>query len=137
MNFAETVMGQRFFNAELPALITSMKEIAASLNHPRPVLQVSQPVSDDFLVRLYYDNFDPETAPDRETHAFYNSVIAQAQEEIKKGVTAEMWQMIEHSYSTIATRGNMEREQAFAAGFRTAISMLVAGLAVPSVHNEE
>lgn len=136
MNFAETVMGQRFFNAQLPALISAMKEIGAALNHPRPVLQVSQPVSDDFLVRLYYDNFDPETAPDKETHEFYNSVIAHAQEEIKNGVSEEMWQMIEHSYSTIATRGNMEREQAFAAGFRTAISMLVAGLAVPTAQEE-
>ena len=50
---------------------------------------------------------------------------------IKDAVTGELWQKIEHSYSTIATRTAAEREQAFAAGFRTAMTMMVCGLSSP------
>lgn len=131
MNFHETVTGKRFFEGQLPQLISSLKEISAALKSPRPVIQMDAEYREDYLVQLYYTNFDPETAPDRETHAFYNSAIAQMQEEIKNSVTGELWQKIEHSYSTIATRTTAEREQAFAAGFRTAMTMMACGLSAP------
>ena len=131
MNFHETQMGKRFFDAQLPQLITSLKEISAALKAPKPALQLNTEYQEDYLVQLYYANFDPDTAPDRETHAFYDSAIAQMQGEIKEAVTGELWQKIEHSYSTIATRTAAEREQAFAAGFRTAITMMVCGLSAP------
>ena len=136
MNFHETQMGKRFFEGQLPQLITSLKEISAALNAPKPLIQMNTEYREDYLVQLYYTNFDPETAPDRETHAFYDSAIAQMQDEIKGAVTEELWQKIEHSYSTIATRTAAEREQAFAAGFRTAMTMMVCGLSAPkSVQN--
>ena len=131
MNFHETALGRRFFEGQLPQLITSLKEISAALKEPRPVAQLNAEYREDYLVQLYYTNFDPETAPDRETHAFYDSAIAQIQSEIKDAVTGELWQKIEHSYSTIATRSAAEREQAFAAGFRTAMTMMVCGLSAP------
>ena len=34
MNLHETAMGQRFFNAQLPALIDTLKDIAAALSRP-------------------------------------------------------------------------------------------------------
>ena len=33
MNLHETAMGQRFFNVQLPALINTLKDIAAALSH--------------------------------------------------------------------------------------------------------
>lgn len=131
MNFHETQMGKRFFDEQLPQLITALKEISAALNAPKPVMQMNTEYREDYLVQLYYTNFDPDTAPDRETHAFYDSAITQMQDEIRDAVTGELWQKIEHSYSTIATRTAAEREQAFAVGFRTAMTMMVCGLSAP------
>ena len=136
MNFHETALGRRFFEGQLPQLITSLKEISAALNAPKPVMQMNAEYREDYLVQLYYTNFDPETAPDRETHAFYDSAIAQMQGEIKDAVTGELWQKIEHSYSTIATRTAAEPEQAFAAGFRTAMTMMVCGLSAPKPNKD-
>lgn len=129
MNFHETVRGQRFFEHQLSQLISALQDIATSLKAPRPVVQVDIATdTQNLLTQLYYTTFDPETAPDRETHALYNSAISQMQDDIRSSVDAEMWQMIEHTYTTIATRTADEREQAYAAGFRTAISMLACGL---------
>lgn len=136
MNFHETALGRRFFEGQLPQLITVLKEISAALNAPKPVMQMNTEYREDYLVQLYYTNFDPDTAPDRETHAFYDSAIAQMQDEIRDAVTGELWQKIEHSYSTIATRAAAEREQAFAAGFRTAMTMMVCGLSVPKPNKD-
>ena len=36
MNLHETAMGQRFFNVQLPALINTLKDIAAALSRPAP-----------------------------------------------------------------------------------------------------
>ena len=136
MNFHETALGRHFFEGQLPQLITALKEISTALNAPKPVMQMNTEYREDYLVQLYYTNFDPDTAPDRETHAFYDSAIAQMQDEIRDAVTGELWQKIEHSYSTIATRAAAEREQAFAAGFRTAMTMMVCGLSVPKPNKD-
>ena len=136
MNFHETALGRRFFEGQLPQLITSLKEISAALNAPKSVMQMNTEYREDYLVQLYYTNFDPENAPDRETHAFYDSAIAQMQGEIRDAVTGDLWQKIEHSYSTIATRTAAEREQAFAAGFRTAMTMMVCGLSAPKSNKD-
>ena len=131
MNFHETVMGRRFFEGQLPQLITSLTEIAAAMKTPQPVVQFdTETEPQKFLVQLYYSTFDPETAPDRDIHDFYNHAISQMQEEIKCAVSQELWQKIEHTYTTIATRTASEREQAYAAGFRTAMRMIVSGLTV-------
>ena len=136
MNFHETALGRHFFEGQLPQLITSLKEISAALNAPKPVMQMNAEDREDYLVQLYYTNFDPDTAPDRETHAFYDSAIAQMQGEIKDAVTGELWQKIEQSYSTIATRTAAEREQDCAAGFRTAMTMMVCGLSAPKLNKD-
>ena len=71
MNFHETALGRRFFEGQLPQLITALKEISAALNAPKPVMQMNTEYREDYLVQLYYTNFDPDTAPDRETHTWY------------------------------------------------------------------
>lgn len=129
MNFHETVRGQRFFEHQLPTLISALQNIATSLKASRPVVQIDATTdTQDLLTQLYYTTFDPETAPDRETHAIYNNAITQMQEDIRASVDDEVWQKIEHTYVTITTRAAAEREQAYAAGFRTAMSLLACGL---------
>lgn len=53
MNLHETAMGQRFFNVQLPALINTLKDIAAALSRPVPSA-ISFPADPHFLTSLYY-----------------------------------------------------------------------------------
>lgn len=48
MNLHETAMGQRFFNVQLPALINTLKDIAAALSRPAPSA-ISFPADQHFL----------------------------------------------------------------------------------------
>ena len=52
MNLHETAMGQRFFNVQLPALINTLKDIAAALSRPAPSA-ISFPADPRFLTSLY------------------------------------------------------------------------------------
>lgn len=132
MNFHETVRGQRFFDVQLPKLISSLSEVAEQMKTPHPTIPVETTEdTQELLVQLYYSTFDREAAPDREIHDRFNQAISQMQAEIKDEVGSELWQKIEHTYATIATRTASEREQAYAAGFRTAMRMVICGLTQP------
>ena len=52
MNLHETAMGQRFFNVQLPALINTLKDIAAALSRPAPSA-ISFPADQHFLISFY------------------------------------------------------------------------------------
>ena len=49
MNLYETAMGQRFFNVQLPALINTLKDIAATLSRPAPSA-ISFPADPRYLI---------------------------------------------------------------------------------------
>ena len=59
MNLHETAMGQRFFNVQLPALINTLKDIAAALSRPAPSA-ISFPADPRFLTSLYYGEYEAE-----------------------------------------------------------------------------
>ena len=59
MNLHETAMGQRFFNAQLPALINTLKDIAAALSRPAPSA-ISFPADPRFLTSLYYGEYEAD-----------------------------------------------------------------------------
>lgn len=65
MNLHETAMGQRFFNAQLPALIDTLKDIAAALSRPAPSA-ISFPADPRFLTSLYYGEYEADVfKPDK------------------------------------------------------------------------
>lgn len=51
MNLHETAMGQRFFNVQLPALINTLKDIAAALSRPAPSA-ISFPADSRYLLLI-------------------------------------------------------------------------------------
>ena len=59
MNLHETAMGQKFFNVQLPALINTLKDIAAALSRPAPSA-VSFPADPHFLTSLYYGEYEAD-----------------------------------------------------------------------------
>ena len=70
MNLHETAMGQRFFNVQLPALINTLKEIAAALSRPAPSA-ISFPADPRFLTSLYYGEYEADVfKPDKRLTPF-------------------------------------------------------------------
>lgn len=65
MNLHETAMGQRFFNVQLPALINTLKDIAAALSRSIPSA-ISFPADPRFLTSLYYGEYEADVfKPDK------------------------------------------------------------------------
>ena len=131
MNFHETVMGRTFYQAQLPKLIAALSDIAQAIKAPRPVYQVQQTVPPDFLAELYQGNFDPSDVPETPDIAGYTREITQYQKQLRADLSHEVWERIETYRSLLDARQVKQLEQAFAAGFRCAATMLAAGLAVP------
>ncbi len=128
MEFYQTVMGKRFFENQLPRLTAALSDIAAALNAPRPVLKLEQQVQPDFLKDIYYGEHDPSLPVDAAAASAYDADIIAHQAELRKAVTQDTWEIIERYRSLLDARGAVEREQAFASGFRYATSLFAAGL---------
>ena len=74
MNLHETAMGQRFFNVQLPALINTLKDIAAALSRPAPSA-ISFPADPRFLTSLYYGEYEADVfKPDKRLTPFNQAV---------------------------------------------------------------
>ena len=132
MNFHETVMGKAFLQGQVPKLIQALSQIAQALSSPRPAYLVQQKIPTDFLAELYHGNFDPSDVPESPGIADSNREISRFQENLRVDLPEAVWEQIEAYRDLLDARSILQSEQAFAAGFRCAATMLVAGLAAPS-----
>lgn len=137
MQFHETRYGVRFFDGQLPKLIEALTDIAAALKAPKPVYQLQQAVPEDFLADLYLGNYDPSDFPATKREKELAPEIITVQEQLREIVPVGAWALIDRYGELLAARGTAEREQAFAAGFRSAMTMLAAGLACPTADKQE
>ena len=118
MNLHETAMGQRFFNVQLPALINTLKDIAAALSRPAPSA-ISFPADPRFLTSLYYGEYEADVfKPDKRLTPFNQTV----QQKEKASIAFEQYQ------TAVQCRNSAVLEQAYASGYRTAVQMFAAGL---------
>ncbi len=131
MNFHETVMGKTFFQGQLPKLIQALSQIAQALNAPRPAFLVQPEVPPGFLTELYHGNFDPSDVPETQEIADSNREISRFQETLRAALPESVWEQIETYRDLLDARSIRQSEQAFAAGFRCASTMLAAGLSAP------
>lgn len=137
MNFHETRYGARFFDGQLPKLISALTGIATALTAPKPVYQLKPTVPENFLADLYHGTYDPSDLPNTEAETELMSEIISCQQQLRETVTPDVWALIERYGSLLSRRGVTDREQAFATGFRTAMTMLAAGLAYPTKNETE
>ena len=128
MNFHETRYGARFFDGQLPKLISALEGIATSLKAPTPVYQLKPEVPENFLAELYHGNYDPSPGRNNGTRRELTQEILACQRKLRSEVSPETWDTIERYSALLNGRNVYDREQAFAAGFQSAMTMLVAGL---------
>lgn len=131
MEFYETKQGRIFYEGTLPRLISALEKIAEALGTPASCISISQEAPKDFLTNLYWGNYDPNDGPDSEEAVQCSSEIKAAQKSIMAQVTPEVWAQIDNIFSLISQRNDIERAEAFADGFRSATTMLAAGLSNP------
>lgn len=128
MNFHETRYGARFFDGQLPKLISALEGIASALNKPTPVYQLKPDLPEGFLAELYHGNYDPSSGRNNGERQELTQEILACQRELRSEVSGEVWDTIERYSALLNGRNVFDCEQAFAAGFRSAMTMLAAGL---------
>lgn len=132
MQFHESPMGREFFQRQLPLLIRTLTDISKRLRQPAPVSLSHKADWDKFLTELYYGSYDPSDVPGTAGQTARTKEIIACQDKLCTEVSDEVWDMIENYRSLLEERHCEEREQAFAVGFRCAMTMLAAGLSVPA-----
>ena len=131
MDFYETRMGQEFYTNTVPRITKALEDIAKSLNAPAPVIQLPQDIPKDFLTDLYLGNYDPSDEPEPEEIADCTAEIIANEAALHKAVSPDIWSLIDRTSTLLPKKGDILQAQAFAAGFRCAMTMLVVGLAKP------
>ena len=129
--FHETRRGQRFFEVQLPQLITALSDIADSLKAPRPTYHLKAEVPENFLSELYLGTYVPFDLPATDLEKELTPEIIAVQNRLRKNVSEDAWALIEQYGGLLAASRTAGQEQAFAAGFRSAMMMLTAGLTQP------
>ena len=135
--FHETRRGQRFFEVQLPQLITALSDIADSLKAPRPTYHLKAEVPENFLSELYLGKYAPFDLPASNLEKELAPEIIAVQNRLRKAVSEDAWTLIEQYGELLAASRTAGQEQAFAAGFRSAMTMLAAGLTQPMTAEKE
>ena len=135
--FHETRRGQRFFDGQLPQLISILSDVADSLKAPRPIYQLRADVPENFLSDLYLGNYVPVDQPATDLEKKLTPEIIAVQNRLRNAVSEDAWALIEQYSGLLAASRTAGQEQAFAAGFRTAMTMLAAGLKQPMTAEKE
>lgn len=138
MNFHETGIGHRFYEQQFPELTSQLSQLNAALQTLTTAMQQSDqalilPVEapPDFLKDLYHGNYEPdmEKCPLR-TEQLTADVVG-SQRLLRERVSADVWKLIDECHRSLNERALYQAEQAFEAGFRSAMRMVAAGLSVP------
>jgi len=136
MQFHETELGKRFFQGQLPELISALTDIAAALKTPALAYQLQQSVPEDFLRDLYLGNYDPSDISATSQEKEVMPEVIAIQEQLRERLYQGEWDLFERYCSLQSAIGTIDREQAFAAGFRSATTLIAAGLSAPAQKTE-
>ena len=131
MNFFETQAGHNFFQYEVPRLTQALEKIAAALSHPVPILKPAETPDKDLLTKLYYGSYDPEKYQSYEQIRPLNNQVSQTEKDLRAHLTPEADQLFDAYQRADNLRDDAVATQAYAAGFRTAVQMFLAGSTLP------
>lgn len=127
MNFFDTKRGHLFFDHQLPKLINALERIANTMSRPMPALQAALEPDRDFLSNLYYGNYEAEQYQEPEQVRPLSREVIRAETALRQYLTPEGTRLFEDYYQAAVIRNDAMAEQAYEAGFRTAVQMILAG----------
>lgn len=138
MNFHETTYGRRFFDAQLPHLIKALERIADGLPHTETAPPQGIIPDPNFLHDLYYGDYEPsvfkaQSSRQKELNQAVSKAEAALRDVLQQSPAA--LKAFEAYQLAVGEQHGAVTEQAFESGYRTAMQMLMAGLAWPEGNN--
>ena len=139
MEFYQTQMGRAFFERQVPQLIDAVNALAAALSKPTPAAVLPVAADSNFLRDLFFGDYEPEiykVSPELPELQRFNRAVDQAHTSLVATLPENsVAQLVEYE-TALSERNIAVTEQAYQAGIRVAVQMIVAGLS-PSISNEE
>lgn len=131
MNFYETKMGSQFFNQQLPQLIQVLQDIAAALSRPVTPVKLPPEAKSNILSDLYWGNYEPSVFFKVEEDSKLDAAVVSARTALMEVLPANARDCLEAYQAAVDARTSAVLERSYESGYRTAVQMVFAGLAVP------
>ena len=135
MEFYQTQMVRAFFERQVPQLIDAVNALAA-LSKPAPVAVLPVAADSNFLRDLFFGDYEPEIYKVSPELQRFNRAVDQAHTSLVATLPEDSVAQLEEYETALSERNIAVTEQAYQAGIRVAVQMIVAGLS-PSISNEE
>lgn len=136
MEFYQTQMGHIFFEHQIPQLIDAVNKLAASLTKPAPAVALPVSVDPKFLRDLFFGDYEPEIYKVSPELQRFNQTVDQAHKSLIVTLPKDSIMQLEKYETALSERNIAVTEQAYKAGVRAAVQMIVAGLSSPSTEQE-
>ena len=136
MEFYQTQMGRAFFDRQVPQLIDAVNALAAALSKPAPAAVLPVAADSNFLRDLFFGDYEPEIYKVSPELQRFNRAVDQAHTSLVATLPEDSVAQLEEYETALSERNIAVTEQAYQAGIRVAVQMIVAGLS-PSISNEE
>lgn len=136
MEFYQTQMGRAFLGRQVPQLIDAVNALAAALSKPAPAAVLPVAADSNFLRDLFFGDYEPEIYKVSPKLQRFNRAVDQAHTSLVATLPEDSMAQLEEYETALSERNIAVTEQAYQAGIRVAVQMIVAGLS-PSISNEE
>ena len=136
MEFYQTQMGRAFFERQVPQVIDAVNALAAALSKPAPATVLPVAADSNFLRDLFLGDYEPEIYKVSPELQRFNRAVDQAHTSLVATLPEDSVAQLEEYETALSERNIAVTEQAYQAGIRVAVQMIVAGLS-PSISNEE
>ncbi len=136
MEFYQTQMGRAFFERQLPQLIDAVNALAAALSKPIPAAVLPVSADPKFLRDLFFGDYEPEIFKVSPELQRLGQTVSQDYKALTATLSGDSMKLLEEYETALSERNIAVTEQAYQAGIRIAVQMIVAGLS-PSVSSEE
>ena len=132
MEFYQTPMGRAFFERQLPQLIDAVNALAAALSKPVPAAVLLVSADPNFLRNLFFGDYEPEIFKVSPELQRLGQTVSQDYKALTATLSEDSMKLLEEYETALSERNIAMTEQAYQAGIRIAVQMIVAGLS-PSV----
>ena len=131
MNFFETQAGYHFFQYKVPRITKALEDIAEALSKIQPVNNTDTTQDKTLLHRLFYGSYDPELYQSNEQIILLNRQVSQAEKALRETLSSVSDDLLDAYQRADQIRDDEVSAQAYAAGFRTAVQMILSGCMTP------
>ena len=136
MEFYQTRMGQIFFERQLPQLIEAVNTLAAALPKPAPAVVLPVSVDPEFLRDLFFGDYEPEIFKVSPELQRLGQTVSQDYKSLTATLSEDSMKLLEEYETAVSERTIAVTEQAYEAGVRAAVQMIIAGLSSPDSSKE-